>query len=65
MKVCDESNSRLQERWVAYHREVDAIRKKLKNNISDGKKGRILFPLKDLNKRLIPELVQEMQKTQI
>jgi hypothetical protein len=48
--------------YEAYCQQVESIKEKLKNNISEGKRGKLLFRLKDLQERLIPKLVKKMQE---
>ena len=51
----------LEERLEAYQREVVAITAKLRNGVPEGKREKLKFRLKDIEHRLIPELVSGMQ----
>jgi len=49
-------------RYEQYCKEVRSIERKLQHdNLPQGKKERIAFRLRDLNARLIPQLMAEMQ----
>jgi hypothetical protein len=51
----------LGERLDAYYGEARAIKRKLANGVPEGKKERIGFRLRDIEERLIPELISRMQ----
>jgi len=53
--------SGLAERLGAYYKEAEAIKRKLGNGVPEGKKEKIGFRLRDIEKRLIPELISQIQ----
>jgi hypothetical protein len=55
------ADSRLWERWNAYQTEVEAIKRKIGNGVPEGKRGKLEYRLNDLETRLLPQLVKEMQ----
>ena len=58
----DWSSHPLGNRYEQYRKEVESIERKLQNgNLPQGKRGRITYRLNDLNRRLIPQLMAEMQ----
>lgn len=58
----EERNSPLWERYAQYCKEIESIEKRLKNsNLSQGKREKLNFRLKDLMERLIPELLVKIE----
>jgi len=55
------AESGLAERLEAYCKEAGAIKRKLGNGVPEGKKGRIAFRLKDIEQRLVPQLISRIQ----
>lgn len=51
------------DRWNAYQREKEAIKRKLENGVPEGKKGRLKYRLNDLEIRLIPIVIKELQSS--
>jgi hypothetical protein len=49
------------EKVAAYQREATAIEARLRNGVPEGKREKLKFRLKDIEERLIPELVSQMQ----
>jgi len=49
------------EKVAAYQREAMAIETKLRNGVPEGKKEKLKFRLKDIENRLIPQLLSQMQ----
>jgi len=55
------AESGLAERLEAYYSEARAIKRKLDNGVPEGKKEKIGFRLRDIEKRLIPGLISKIQ----
>ncbi len=60
MEIGQGFSSNLEKRWKNYTEESTAIKVKLSNSLPEGKREKLEFRLKDLEVRLIPQLVEQI-----